>query len=58
MSDNICYKPKDVQEILNLSQTKTYELFHSEGFPKLQFGSALRVRKADFEKWLESQVKR
>lgn len=57
MSESICYKPKDVCELLNISKTHCYELFLSESFPSFRVGKAHRIRKKDFEKWLEEQVK-
>ena len=47
---------KNVQNILGISKTKTYELPHTEGFPVVRFGRSLRVPKAAFLRWLESQA--
>lgn len=57
MSESICYKPKDIMDLLGLSQTRTYELFWDTSFPSFQVGKAHRIRKKDFDNWLEKQVK-
>lgn len=56
MAEVMVYKPKDIQQILGLSQTKAYELFWSKEFPSFQIGKAHRVLKKDFDKWLDKQV--
>ncbi len=47
---------KIVQDVLGISRTKAYELAHTEGFPVVKFGRALRVPKAAFVRWLEAQL--
>ena len=45
-----------IQQALNLSRQKAYELPHVKGFPVVRFGRAIRVPRDAFLKWLESQA--
>lgn len=46
-------KPKDVQEILRISQYLAYRLFHSKGFPAVTLGATgLFIPKARLMVWL------
>ena len=46
---------KDIVAMGLCSQAQAYNLFNSKSFPTIRVGSALRVRKCDFEKWVEQQ---
>lgn len=46
---------KDVVAMGLCSQAQAYNLFNSKSFPTIRVGSALRVRKCDFEKWVDKQ---
>lgn len=46
-------KPKDVQEILRVSQYRAYRLFHTKDFPAVTMGATgLFIPKARFVRWL------
>ena len=47
---------KDVQDMLGLSRPKTYELAHTQGFPVVRFGRAIRVPRDKFLTWLDQQA--
>ena len=49
---------KDIVAMGLCSQAQAYNLFNSNSFPTIRIGSALRVRKSDFDKWLELQKRR
>ena len=57
----MCYKPKDVQRILNISQGQSYNLFtnslEGEHFPSFRVGTSWRVTVSDFEKWVKHKQK-
>ncbi|MBE6021596.1 MAG: helix-turn-helix domain-containing protein [Cellulosilyticum sp.] len=56
----ICYTPKEVKEILNISQSQTYALFAKQidpNFKSFRIGASYRIRKYDFEIWLDDLVK-
>lgn len=46
---------KDIVEMGLCSQAQAYNLFNSKSFPTIRVGSALRVRKEDFWKWVDQQ---
>lgn len=46
---------KDIVAMGLCSQAQAYCLFNSETFPAIRIGAALRVRKSDFEKWIDEQ---
>lgn len=52
------YKVSDIEEILQLSRTKTYALVNQGLFPVLRIGKALRIPAEPFDNWMESQVNR
>lgn len=57
---NSCYSVKEVKEILNISQSQAYALFAKEidpNFLSFRIGSSYRIRKKDFDKWIENVVK-
>lgn len=47
---------KDVQNFLDIGKTRAYELVREEDFPSIQIGSAWRIPKEQFEKWLEKEA--
>jgi excisionase family DNA binding protein len=49
-------KARHVQEVLQLSKLKTYEVLHREGFPLVKIGRAYRVPRDAFFRWLAEQV--
>ena len=49
---------KDIVAMGLCSKAQAYNLFNTHSFPTIRVGSALRVRKSDFEKWLETQKRR
>jgi excisionase family DNA binding protein len=46
---------KEIQEFLNVSKGKAYELFKEEGFPTISIGSSKRVYRDDFIAWVDKQ---
>ena len=46
---------KDIVAMGLCSQAQAYNLFNSKSFPTVRVGSALRVRKDDFWKWVDQQ---
>jgi excisionase family DNA binding protein len=44
-----------VAKELGLSRTKVYQLIYREGLPYVRFGTALRVRYAALQQWLEKR---
>lgn len=46
--------PADVAAILGISRNKSYEVLHSEGFPKFQIGNHYRVHRDKFLTWLDT----
>ena len=47
-----------VKDLVNMglcSQAQAYNLMNSKDFPTIRIGGALRVRKGDFDKWIEMQ---
>lgn len=49
--------PGDVCKLLGISKNKTYEVFHSQGFPAFRAGKQLRVRQEKFWEWIEHSEK-
>lgn len=48
-------RPEDVQEILRVSRSKAYDLFHRTDFPALKIpGKLKRVQRDAFFKWMEN----
>lgn len=47
---------KHIQDVLGLSRPKIYELTHTQGFPVVRFGRAIRVPRDRFLKWLNEQA--
>ena len=46
--------PADVAAILGISRNKSYEVLHSEGFPKFQIGKHYRIHRDKFLTWLDT----
>jgi excisionase family DNA binding protein len=47
---------REVQEILGIGSTKTYELVTTPGgVPSVRIGRAIRVSRTDLASWLEQQ---
>jgi excisionase family DNA binding protein len=46
---------EDIQEYLNVSKSKAYDLFKLKGFPTIIIGGNKRVKKDDFLHWLDGQ---
>lgn len=44
---------KDVQNYLNISQSKAYELSHRKDFPVCRFGSTIRIPRESFLLWVQ-----
>jgi excisionase family DNA binding protein len=44
-----------LQEILGIGRTKAYELVASGELPAIRVGRAIRVRRADLNRWAEHQ---
>ena len=53
----ITYNAVDLSELLGISVSCAYDLFHREDFPTLKIGRRLLVTKANFENWLANQSK-
>lgn len=57
--EQVCYKPMEVKEILNISQAQVYKLFAGEAgeqFPSFKVAGNWRVRVKDFDTWLENKI--
>jgi excisionase family DNA binding protein len=46
---------KDIQDFLNVSKSKAYELFHQKGFPTIIIGGNKRVYRDEFLDWVDKQ---
>ena len=48
--------PKDMQQMLSLGRSKTYEILAmEEGIETVQIGTAIRINKVSLEHWLMTQ---
>lgn len=47
---------KVIGELLGLSRTSVYELFHEQGFPYIRLGKKIVVPRDKFIKWIESHT--
>lgn len=45
-----------VSQVLGISVSSAYELFHEPGFPVLHVGSRMVVPKEQFIQWVEEQI--
>lgn len=48
------YLVEDIQKILGISRTMAYALIKEAPFRVIRIGTAIRVSKADFDKWLDN----
>jgi len=46
---------RQVQEILGIGSTKTYELVATGVIPSIKIGRSIRVNRQELEGWLEAQ---
>lgn len=53
--NKITYNATELAEILGISVSGAYDLFHREDFPTLRIGRRLLVTKDNFEQWLTTQ---
>ena len=53
--EKITYNADDLAQILGISKSAAYDLFHREDFPTLRIGSRLLVVATKFEEWLAAQ---
>lgn len=49
-------KVEDVQAILRVSRATAYDIVHSDGFPKIQYGRRIIIPKIPFINWLNSKA--
>lgn len=54
LSGHRILKPKDVQEIFQLSQYKVYKLFDQQDFPALRIGREYYVKESDLNEWFDT----
>lgn len=47
---------QEVQEILQLSKPKVYQLMHTRGLPSLKIDGARRFHRARLQDWIEQQA--
>lgn len=48
---------KQLQEYLQISRTKAYQLIGTTGFPKIQIGKEYRIPQNRLEQWLRAHEK-
>ncbi len=53
---NKTYKVSDIESILQLSRTKTYDLVNQNLFPVIRIGKAIRIPVGPFDDWMLSQI--
>ncbi len=46
-----------VAKILGVSPSSAYELMHEKDFPSMRIGNRLIVPKAEFQAWVQNQIK-
>jgi len=51
---NEVYTVSDIQNILNISRNAAYNLIESPPFPVKRIGSAIRIPREPFERWLNA----
>lgn len=47
------YSVEDIQKILDISRTTAYALIKDAPFRVIRIGNAIRISKADFDRWLD-----
>ena len=51
---------QNIADLLRISRRRVYELFNVKvehgGIPNISIGASRRVRKSDFEQWLERRI--
>jgi predicted DNA-binding transcriptional regulator AlpA len=52
----IMLNAKQVQSILGISRSATYNLLNSDRFPRIRLGSRIVVPRAELIKWLDQQL--
>lgn len=50
------YKVEEIASILNVGRTTAYNLVREGHFKTVRVGTAIRVSKASFDEWLDSQT--
>ena len=53
--DNGTYTVKDIMAILNIGRNKAYELVSKNYFSHVRVGTAIRISKKSFDKWLNQE---
>jgi predicted DNA-binding transcriptional regulator AlpA len=48
---------RQVQSILGISRSATYNLLNSEQFPRIKIGTRIVVPRTELLKWLDQQLK-
>ena len=46
---------KDVQQLLGIGRTKTYELVTTGELPAVRIGRCIRVNRRELDEWLQAQ---
>ena len=54
----IMLNAKQVQSLLGISRSATYNLLNSEHFPRIRLGSRIVVPREELIKWLDQQLQR
>lgn len=52
------YLVEDIQKILGISKTSAYTLIKEAPFRVVHVGNAIRISKADFDRWLDNSEQR
>lgn len=50
------YRVSEVQEILNLGRTKTYDLIRSGVIPSVEIDGNIRVPAKPFHEWIDTKI--
>ena len=48
--------PKEVQQVLGLSRTKTYEMINQKDFPKVRLGKNIWVPASELERFMKKSL--
>lgn len=51
------YDVKQIQSILRIGRSSTYELIGRADFPKIRIGSTIRIPAAQFHDWVAAQLR-